>query len=325
MKKAFTLIELLIVVGILAILAAVLISKFGGAYESARATKCLANMRALAQAANSLALTQGWYPMAGNQIAESEDDNESASVSSAEQLGWIGTPGTANDQKKQVKPIAFYASGNSDLNALTALTNGTLYKATNNNREIYTCPTHIRYRKDHNRTKPTWSYVMNGYFKYDTTHGTGASGNDQSAGAGGPAYLEVTRKDRRIMFAELPVQNDKLGTKDPEDSGDVWQCDCTLAYYARNCGKWGEFGKEKIGTPEQIGFVHKGNRGWLAHVVFCDGHTEKLIYPLKKGGQSIENLTAMLCAARDYSYANGVYGVADGADEKGSGDDEDEE
>ena len=50
-RKAFTLIELLVVIGIIAVLVVVLTGLFAGSTEQARAAKCLANMRNLAQGA----------------------------------------------------------------------------------------------------------------------------------------------------------------------------------------------------------------------------------------------------------------------------------
>ena len=41
MKKAFTIIELLVVIGIIGVLAGVLMTSFSGGTESARAAKCL--------------------------------------------------------------------------------------------------------------------------------------------------------------------------------------------------------------------------------------------------------------------------------------------
>ena len=58
MKKGFTLIELIVVIGIIMVLAASLLVVSGGITESARASKCQANMRSLSQACYSIALAE---------------------------------------------------------------------------------------------------------------------------------------------------------------------------------------------------------------------------------------------------------------------------
>ena len=50
MKKGFSLVELLVVIGIIGILAGVLMGVFSGGSDSARAARCLSNMKNLANA-----------------------------------------------------------------------------------------------------------------------------------------------------------------------------------------------------------------------------------------------------------------------------------
>ena len=71
-KSAFTLLELLVVIAIIGILATVMLGFFSGTTEATRATECMNNIRALAQAANSYAMQDleqphtGAYPAAGS-------------------------------------------------------------------------------------------------------------------------------------------------------------------------------------------------------------------------------------------------------------------
>ena len=71
-KSAFTLLELLVVIDIIGILATVMLGFFSGTTEATRATECMNNIRALAQAANSYAMQDleqphtGAYPAAGS-------------------------------------------------------------------------------------------------------------------------------------------------------------------------------------------------------------------------------------------------------------------
>lgn len=130
-RKAFTLVELLVVVGILGILMAVLLGTFGGAGESARAAKCQANLHNLALAVQSHAMT--------------DSDNRFPSSK-----GWIPqdikTPYDTNMEQ-----------WNESLDR-----NGFYKRALNRSRESYFCPTHQKYAREHNLGgDPLWSYAMN--------------------------------------------------------------------------------------------------------------------------------------------------------------------
>ena len=65
MKKGFTLLELLVVIGIIGILSGIMLVSFGGSTEKARAAKCMSNMRSLAVAAQSYGMAHDYYPSAG--------------------------------------------------------------------------------------------------------------------------------------------------------------------------------------------------------------------------------------------------------------------
>lgn len=63
MKKGFTLIELMIVIVILGILAAIAIPKFSNVSESARQSACRSNMRNVVQGLSVYMAQQGEYPV----------------------------------------------------------------------------------------------------------------------------------------------------------------------------------------------------------------------------------------------------------------------
>ena len=68
MKKGFSLVELIVVIGIIAILSGVLLATFGGGTASARAARCLSNMKNLASACQTYAMGSHYYPLAGNVV-----------------------------------------------------------------------------------------------------------------------------------------------------------------------------------------------------------------------------------------------------------------
>jgi len=64
MRRAFTLVELLVVIGIIVILIALLLPTVTAAREQSKSTQCLSNLRQLAMAAdNYFILNGGYYPL----------------------------------------------------------------------------------------------------------------------------------------------------------------------------------------------------------------------------------------------------------------------
>ena len=301
-SKAFTLIELLVVIAIIVILAGVLLTVTGGGTESARAAKCMSNLRSLANGVNSAAMDGRWYPFAGS--CQYSDLGLNGLVY-REQVGWIswlsnkGDPfghepgGTAPTAPVSVDICEFNSTVEED--ALFAITNGSIWKAVNCNKSVYTCPTHTIYCQQHNRGTPIWSYAMNAKFGHDYTRGS----KGVPVYAIRQEYAKLARADRILMFAELPVRDEENG------DGDQWTRDCTLQYKASVNGH--TYGKNWNGKAESIGFVHKGNKGrYCAHVAFADGHTEKLIEP-REGGLKREDLTALLCEGKDVAFDGSGY------------------
>lgn len=319
-RKAFTLVELIVVVGIIGILAGILLTSFSGGTESARAAKCLNNMRSLAVGVINAASNNKWghMPPAGTWV---EMDNSDENKSYVEHKGWISWLSQNNEYGGNGRPrptsfvnvpnVSAYCSD--DKQAQFAITNGVLWKAVGGNEEIYTCP-HHRIQTAKKGAKLRWSYVMNRYFGYDSSDGSKAI-YTQIAGMPAP-WKAITSKevraDRRLLFAELPVYGsgklaDEGGTISSanysSDGGP--ETDCILQYktYSVNNPRF-----DWKGSAESIAFNHKaGKRGWCAHVVFADGHTEKLLAPKEEGGLNKEQLTALLCEGKDIGVNGSVY------------------
>ena len=313
LHKGFTLVELLVVIAIIAILAGVLFATFGTGTESARAAKCLANMRNLAQGALSVAAknSSGWYPFAGSHawIGMSSEGK----TQYGENVGWISWL-SKNDEystrsRRKKKPTSFVNLENvsayckDDEDATFAITNGSLWKAVGQNRETYVCPEHKR-RAGRKGATVRWSYVMSAYFGYDSTKGSDAAVSED----GGGVSLRTPRLDRRLLFAELPTEEEDY----PSGNGDP-KTDCVLQYKASVNGKG--YNTDWSGTAEKIGFNHTSGKRKCAHVIFADGHAEKLLMPRGSSGLNDEQLTAVLCGGVDVGFDGSAYTVIKDGDE----------
>lgn len=326
--SGFTLIELLIVIAIIGVLSSVLLTSFSGGTEAARAAKCLSNMRNLAQGAISVASRTTWFPYAGSHAVIGADSTGQTVYS--ERVGWISWL-SKNDEygtrtKGKAKPTSFqsceslgaYCSqSGQDEDGDFALSNGKLWTAVGKERAVYTCPAHVL-RAGKKKIRVRWSYVMNAYFGYDSTKGSDAVGTaDGTEGV----YFSSSRLDRRLLFAELPISGQPVpSTEMREKQSDDYPTgdgnpltDCVLQYKANVNGKG--YNTDWDGAAEAIAFNHKSGKRWCAHVVFADGHTEKLLAPRSSGGLSDEQLTALLCAGVDVGFDGSSYSLIDKGDE----------
>ncbi len=273
MKKAFTLVELLVVIGILGILTAVALVAMSGTSEAALNVKCETNLRNLAAACQTYGMANGNYPHAGSRLSTTvESTGRGYETRFGEIHGWISWDSrsgiTSGESPEYTSPYG------SDREAqLFALTNGALWKFVSGNRELYHCPKH----------GGTWSYVMNEYFGWDST------GRPTTIGSSIP-YGKLARADRRLLFAEMPFISAADGT-DEENEGT--KSDCILQY----------------SKEEYIGFNHSsGKRNWFALVAFADGHTERINMPRSGVGEAeLKELTKLLCEGKDVSFNGNTY------------------
>ena len=320
MKRAFTIIELLVVIAIIGILAATLIASFGGGTESAREAKCLSNMRNLAQGAISVAARESYFPPAGSHALVGADGNGKTIYT--ERVGWISWLSKSDEYgmrtRGKAKPTSFvncqnvgaYAKGSGkDDDGDFALSNGKLWTAVGKERGAYTCPSHVL-RAGKKGMRVRFSYVMNAYFGYDSSKGSDAVGTiDGSDGV----WFNTSRLDRKLLFAELPIggvavpstEKDSSGNDSYSDGNGDPETDCVLQYKASVNGN--SYNSEWSGTAEAIAFNHKSGKRRCAHVVFADGHTERLLAPRTSGGLNDEQLTALLCAGVDIGFDGKQY------------------
>lgn len=307
MKKAFTLVEMLVVIGILGILIALIAANFGGASESANAAKCMSNMRSLFNAANAIGMECGCYPLAGMCYRESYNDEGESVLTPAP--GWISFD-------RAVNPVPCYGTGSreDDLHALTNGTRGKFWRASGANSEVYRCPTFTKNFVKKRGVQPLFSYAMNAGRPYVSGFMSDWTFDYQSFSPGLEGvvhYGSYNRADRMVMFAELPIvescEYDPLAQRDT--------CDGALQFNKKIGGR--QFGNSDIkGRTESIGFVHQDSRKrYFGHVIFADGHVERMVRPPKNGLQEAD-LTAHICTGNDCAMeANGYRLVADLAEE----------
>ena len=287
MKKGFTLVELLVVIGIIGILGGVLMASLRGSTDSANNAKCLSNMKSLASACQTYGMSSGYYPLAGSiekMQATNSSGKKNIKMRYYELPGWLSWNSRGvygSDTSSHCSSAGWFTSAySSDFDAREcAYTNGVIWTCISGSKSLFQCPAHLKkYASD----PPAWSYVMNSYFGWDSSEGSSARGASYS----GVKFSSLSRGDKRLLFAELPFMGYEV-TPDTS-SGSGTKNDCVLQYETKYGG-------------EHIGFNHKiGKRDKCAHVCFADGHVEQLLYPKSGMGSSeLRELTEWLCEAKD--------------------------
>ena len=313
MKRAFTLIELIVVIAIIGILAGVLFASFSGGGESAKTAQCLANMRNLAAACQTYAMESGHYPLAGS--IEWADIDESDGYNSAKEVyhehsGWIGWNSGGvyrnNPNSHQASSSWMLSMYSSDEKArLYCLTNGVLWKYISGNRSAYVCAKHLK-KYVHKNNKPAWSYLMNAYFGWDYTQGNKALPRDGVR----REYGHEPRADRILLFGEIPFDG-KIGSWQPDDSAMGTDGDSVLQFdvaMVKSTGSKGSNGNNGCGCHENIGFNHTSGKRACANVIFADGHAEKLLMPRTEMTDSaMRELTTWLCSGDDITFDDKQY------------------
>ena len=300
-KSAFTLLEMLVVIGIIGVLMGVIVSQFGGATESAKAAKCEANMKNLVTAAHTCAMEQkdGYFPAAGSFIYQWVDHKKVEMVDH-KRVSWIAGAERSNSGKSPFSPVAFNGDDDTVRHALTNGNAGAMWKAMNRNREAYQCPVHADAVRKETGRMPGWSYVMNRWFGCeDAVHNKnknwwGQSKDSLSTPKGGKPGNSTVRREasKMLMFAELQGADFGQSGYDSINAKSYLKASVPLAdAVLDHC------------NGESIGFNHKtSKRGISGHVAFVDGHVERLFYPRSGSGLSLQALTMALCNGHEISY-----------------------
>lgn len=307
-RMGFTIIELLVVLGILAILMAALLPFLGGSSDSAECVKCKNNMKNLAMAVISCAQADdvyGHFPAAGyyRTLEIRLGRTKGKRRMYYPHRSWIanrGDPSMLNATLESVfmGDVAHFSDSADDCR--NVITNGAIWQAAGASFEVYRCPIHVREFQKKNKRPPGWSFMMNQEFGYAedrnkargfcgaSIHGpiTVATGSSGKRGDG-----QASRgHDKVLLFAEVQGA-DMTDTKNnislkAVNSGD--EADALLEY-----------------TQEDMGFNHKlGKNKFGGNVAFADGHVDTIIMPTK---MKIRDLTRYLCQGYDVPHNGSEY------------------
>ena len=305
-KKGFSLIELLIVIGIIAVLGGVMLTQFSGSTDSALAASCMNNKRTLCNAVLADATKEGDYPSAG---AFQYMYVENGTVKKSWSQGWIGYFG-ANASCRAVS--CYHDANDQGEEQYHSITNGTLWKRMSGKISAYVCPAHAKQSKKGKYPIPSWSYVMNSYFGWERSL---SASYDAAKRRYGHGYLNFNYKEKPrerhrppekvLLFAEIPFMNN--GVQEPEWSTATDTKNDMVLQYDPESNENSKFNYSADGDPEAIGFNHKAGNDYSAHVAFADGHCEKIVMPRGVGEDDLIKLTTWLCTGQEYTFNGSRY------------------
>ena len=297
-RQGFTLIEMLVVIGIIAILMGVLLASMSGSVEKARMVKCASNIHNLAFATLNYAYGYGSCMPCAQPIAHlTSDPNGGAAYDPAG--SWLSNLDQGMkwpSSSPTMAPTCSFAA-DQERDRIHALTNGVIWHSLGGNRTTYVCPAFAEACANKGVLHPAFSYQMNAYFGYMVYPGYFKAGTPYVS------IQRVKRPERLLLFAEIPGCLSARGTGNvqggdgsaggngvaplpPENltgGNGTPECDGCLHSMAHD------------GT-ESIGFNHRRGKKIIGHVAFCDGHVEMVEAPMN--GQYRE-LTGWLCSGLD--------------------------
>ena len=304
-KQGFTLLELLIVIGIIAVLGGVMLSQFAGSTDSALAASCLNNMRTLCNAVMADGSRESRYPSAGpyRYFKEGQDEREEKPW----RQGWIGFADGGQ------KVSCYHDVGDKGEPQHHAITNGSIWRTMSGQAGAYVCPAHTKYCKQKKYPTPSWSYAMNSYFGWD--NGSVAADVEIGRRSYGNGYVSFnysakpkSRKrplEKVLLFAEIPyVEN---GVQKPEWSTAAGKENDAILQYPPASDENKKANKASDGAGETIGFNHKSGKFYCAHVAFADGHCVKLLLPDQATADNLKDLTTWLCTGVEYTFNGTKY------------------
>ena len=307
-RRGFTIIELLVVIGILGILLVALLPMVGGSRDSAQTAKCKNNMKNLALGVVSYAQANGehgHFPAAGMYRSI---DPKSRKKSYYPHRPWISNKGDISMLNRSTGSVYLgdvASFTDSDDEVRNAVTNGAIWFAAGASFDVYRCPMHAHeYEKEHDHHLPGWSFMMNQEFGFNRD----GRGDISFFGASIKSAIRVatdtdgTRKtaadrghDKVLLLAEIQgieVNDTKHGiTLKPVTGGT--DADAVLEY-----------------KKESMGFNHRiGKKNYGGNVAFADGHVDTIMMPTEQS--YIKELTRYLCQGFDVPHDGSRYSPRD--------------
>lgn len=289
---AFTLVELLVVIGIIAVLIAILLPALGRARESANQVKCMSNMRQIATACVAFASdhkgampARGGFavfkidPLTGN-VVQVTSDTDPAITDSADWIAWCrvkdaftGFVSSVPDQNITYSALAPYLGAKLNLTK-----GGDAANAANTGLEaVYRCPS------DDLLDRPSHADNSHGYYRYsyaiNIAYANPVFAFSKNAGGKFPAGVRCdgtfTGKISSIKSASEKVLLICEDEKTLDDGS-----------FNPNANAWAQAGAngrvDAVSSRHQSRIVHatsllnpnEGNQDAKGNVGFCDGHVE---------------------------------------------------
>ncbi len=300
--KGFTLVELLVVIGIIGVLIGAILPLVTGTRESALAAKCMSNMSDLVKgtiayanqhAQDTSAEGHGHFPAAGyyRSVIFYLGDEDPHYLARRPWISNVGDPRVMNATLTRYEgvngTVAHFTD--SEEKSMFAVTNGIVWGYVGKAYDAYRCPVHSRnFEKKHGRP-PAWSFVMNMAFGYDSD---GEILHGFHGGRVHDATIHGRAPDKVLMFAEVQGANIEDKKHDIKltalITGGGDEADAILQY-----------------DKEDIGFNHPFTKGrFCGHVAFADGHVEKIVMPVD---WSRNDLTRYLCEGKDVPHDGRKY------------------
>lgn len=315
-RAGFTMLEVVVVMGIIGILLAIMMPLLSGTRNSALTAQCKNNMKSIALGAIQFAQGNpdgpGHFPAAGfyrslDHKTLTPGRRRGKGLSYYPRRSWISNYGNVNDLNESkssaiMGDVVYFTSADEQIRR--AITNGAVWRASGESYEAYRCPVHARaYERANGGRLPGWSYMMNQEFGYNRDSqnvieffGSNFGGNitvstDSSAAVdkGKKRKKSASRSpDKVLMFAEVQGVDvsDKSVTLKAVRGG--METDAVLEY-----------------PRESMGFNHPMGKGrYGGNVAFADGHVDTVILPK---GTNPRDITRYLCQGFEIPHDGSKY------------------